>query len=67
MHFQERLLILLLFMVLCNGWKYLVINDVICYSLLCRVRQFDSVERELAVNAAAASIYSTCNYLLSGS
>ncbi|XP_020206931.1 uncharacterized protein LOC109791972 [Cajanus cajan] len=32
-----------------------------------RASVFDSSEKELAVNAAAASIYSTCNFLLSDS
>ncbi|CAN1240076.1 hypothetical protein LINGRAPRIM_LOCUS2593 [Linum grandiflorum] len=36
-----------------------------CLSALCRIPKGDSSEKELAVRAAAASIYSTCNFLMS--
>lgn len=35
------------------------------FSSMCRTEKADSSQKELAVRAAAASIYSTCNFLSS--
>lgn len=51
------------------GIKFLIFSShkeaYVIVLLLCRLEKAESSETDLAVRAAAASIYSTCNFLSS--